>query len=148
MVKWLNILMVFKCHKIYWIAPLGQCVWLLSQLLIQLKFILAWIGVNVPSERCNGLIHLFLTFYFLLHVCEWVDTFFFCPWGLIVRNVKTNKQQGGLPLGMLTLSLSLFHTYTLSSTYTVNSVFLPQGTSQSQFCFVCPCGVLHAYRRD
>lgn len=40
-----------------------------------------------------------------------------------MRSVKTNKQRGEQPLGILSIFLSVFHTYTLSSTQTVNSVF-------------------------
>lgn len=62
-----------------------------------------------------------------------------------MRNVKTSKQRGGQPLGMLTISLSffLFHTYTLSGTHTVNSVFLPQATCQCSALFAHVAGCMH-----
>lgn len=76
-------------------------------------------------------------------MCNQIKTvlsIFFFPWGLIVRNFK-NKQAAGRRTSGHTHSFSFIGcTYCKFSVFAVG--YLPV------VCFVCPCGGLHAYRRD
>lgn len=72
--------------------------------------------------------------------------FFGSPWGLIVENVKTSKQQGGEPLGMLTLfSFSSCIALTHFSA-TVNSFFCHRAPPSAPPLFAHVAACMHAGR--
>lgn len=83
----------------------------MSPLSTQQRCIHAWVGVIAPSDCCNSLIHLFLTFYFPLHLgyCEQEKL-----GGGVLKQTSSRENN-------LRASLSLSHTCTPSSTPRVNS---------------------------